>query len=214
MAVFVPLGEWSSQSDSLLQSVVQRQAFVGESEGRLKLLAHSGQLVLVMDGWNELDPTSRVRARGEIRQLQREFPDLAIVISTRRQVLDVPISGPQVEIDTLTESQQIEIASALRGLQGEAILDHAWRTPGVRDLVAIPLYLTSLLAHATGDRLQTTKEEVLRVFVTAQEGDAEKAEMLRGAMFGFHSQILTALAVEATDAAMTSQRGVRQTPRP
>ncbi len=202
--VFVPLGEWSSQRDSLLQSVVQRQAFVGESEGRLKLLAHSGQLVLVMDGWNELDPASRTRARSEIKKLQREFPDLAIVISTRRQALDVPISGPQVEIDTLTESQQMEIARALRGPQGEGILDHAWRTPGVRDLVAIPLYLTSLLAHATGDRLPATKDEVLRLFVTAQEGDAEKSEMLRGAMFGFHSQILTALAVDATNAATTS----------
>ena len=116
----------------------------------------------------------------------------------------MPISGPQVEIDTLTERQQMEIARALRGPQGEAILDHAWRTPGVRDLVAIPLYLTSLLAHATGDRLPTTKEEVLRLFVAAQEGDAEKAEMLRGAMFGFHSQMLTALAVEATAAEATS----------
>ena len=84
VAVFVPLGEWSSQSDSLVRSVVQRQAFVGENEGRLKLLAHAGRLVLVMDGWNELDPASRVRARGEIKKLQREFPDLAIVISTRR----------------------------------------------------------------------------------------------------------------------------------
>jgi hypothetical protein len=204
VAVFLPLGEWSSQSDSLLHSIVQRQAFVGESEGSLKLLAHSGQLVLVMDGWNELDPASRVRARGEIKKLQREFPDLAIVVSTRRQALDVPISGPQVEIDTLTESQQMEIAYALRGSQGETILDHAWRTPGVRDLIAIPLYLTSLLAHTTGDRLPTTKEEVLRLFVIAQEGDAEKAEMLRGAMFGFHSQILTALAVEATNAETTS----------
>ena len=45
---------------------------------------------------------------------------------------------------------------------------------------------------------------MLRVFVTAQEGDAEKAEMLRGAMFGFHSQIPTALAVVATYAATTS----------
>jgi hypothetical protein len=204
VAAFVPLGEWSSQSDSLLQSVVQHQAFVGEGEARLKLLAHSGRLVLVMDGWNELDPASRLRARVEIKKLQREFPGLAIVISTRRQALDVPLSGPVVEIDTLTENQQMEIARALRGSEGEAILDHAWRTPGVRELIAIPLYLTALMAHTTGDRLPTTKEELLRVFVVAQERDAEKAEMLRGAMFGFHSEILTALAVEASHAGTTS----------
>jgi hypothetical protein len=204
VAAFVPLGEWSSQSHSLLQSVVQRQAFVGESEGRLKLLAHSGRLVLVMDGWNELDPASRQRARSEIKRLQREFPGLGIILSTRRQALDVPISGPVVEIDTLTEHQQMEIARALRGYEGEAILDHAWRTPGVRELVAIPLYLTALLAHTTGDRLPMTKEEVLRVFVTEHERDGDKAEVLRGAMFGFHPEMLTALAVENTRAGTTS----------
>ena len=111
VATFVPLGEWSSQSDSFFQSVVRRHAFVGTREEHLKLLAHHGRLVLVLDGWNELDAASRKRAGGEIRSLQREFPGLGIVVSTRRQALDVPISGPVVEIGTLTEVQQREIAS-------------------------------------------------------------------------------------------------------
>jgi hypothetical protein len=204
VAAFVPLGEWSSETDSLLQSVAQRQAFVEEGEAGLKLLARSGRLVLLMDGWNELDLASRLRARGEIKKLKREFPGLAIVISTRSQALDVPISGPVVEIDTLTEYEQVKIARTLRGSEGEAILDHAWRTPGVRELIAIPLYLTALMAHTRGDRLPTTKEEVLRVFVVEQERDVEKAEMLRGAMFGFHSEMLTALAVAANYAGTTS----------
>jgi hypothetical protein len=204
ISVFVPLGEWSSQSDSLLQSVVRRHAFMGEREEHLKLLALSGRLVLVIDGWNELDAASRKRATGQITSLQREFPRLGIVVSTRRQVLDVPISGPVVEIDTLAESQQMEIARALRGSQGEALLDHARRTPGVRELVAIPLYLTALLAHIPGETLPTTKEEVLRLFVTEHERAADKAEALREAVFGCHAEMLTALAVEATRVANTT----------
>jgi hypothetical protein len=204
VAVFVPLGEWSSQSDSLLQSVVRRRAFVGEREEHLKLLALSGRLVLLMDGWNELDAASRKRATSEIGSLQREFPGLGIVVSTRRQALDVPISGPLVEIDTLAEGQQLEIARALRGTEGEAILDHAWRTPGIRELVAIPLYLTALLAHIRGETFPTTKDEVLHLFVTEHEQSADKAEALRAALFGFHQEMLTALAVEATHAANTT----------
>jgi len=204
VAAFVPLGEWSSQSDSLFQSVVRRQAFVGAREEHLKLLAHFGRLVLVMDGWNELDAASRKRASGQIRSIQRDFPGLGIVVSTRRQALDVPISGPVVEIDALTKGQQQEIARALRGSQGEAILDHAWRTPGVRELVAIPLYLTALLAHAPGGTFPTTKEEVLRLFVTEHERAADKADVLRETLFGFHTEMLTALAVEATRAANTT----------
>jgi hypothetical protein len=112
----------------------------------------------LLDGWNELDASSRKRATSEIRLLQREFPDLGIVVSTRRQALDLPISGPVVEIDALSESQQLEIATTLRDSPGEAILDHAWRTAGVRDLVAIPLYLMALLTHTPAAALPTTKE--------------------------------------------------------
>jgi len=204
VAAFVALGEWSSQSDSLLQSVVRRHGFSGEREEHLKLLAHAGRLVLVVDGWNELDAASRKRAAGEIKMLQRDFPRVGIVLSTRRQMSDVPISGPMIEIDTLAEGQQLEIARALRGSQGEAILDHAWRTAGVRELVAIPLYLTALLARIPGDTLPTTKEEVLRLFIDEHERAADKAEALRAAIFGFHPEMLTAVAVEATRAANTT----------
>jgi hypothetical protein len=89
-------------------------------------------------------------------------------------------------------------------LQGEIILDHAWRTPGVRELVAIPLYLTALLTNAPGEVFPTTKEEVLRLFVTEHEQSDDRAESLREALFGFHKEMLTALAVEATRAANTT----------
>lgn len=89
-------------------------------------------------------------------------------------------------------------------MQGEAILDHAWRTPGVRELVAIPLYLTALLAHIPSGTFPTTKEELLRLFVTEHERAPDKAEALREAVFGFHTEMLTALAVEATRAANTT----------
>lgn len=203
VAVFVPFGEWSSQSGSIFGSVVRRHAFVGTREEHLKLLACYGRLILVMDGWNELDAASRKRALSEIRLLQREFPRLGVVVSTRRQALDVPISGPVVEIDALAERQQMELARALRGSQGESILDHAWRTPGIRELVAIPLYLTALLAHIPGGTFPTTREEVLRLFITEHERLADKAEALREALFGLHTEMLTALAVEATRAANT-----------
>ena len=198
VAVFIPLSEWSAQSDSLLASIARRHAFLGSGEDQLTQQARQGRLVLLLDGWNELDSASRQRARSEIQRLQREFPALGILISTRRQALDVPISGPVAEVEPLSENQQMEIARSLRGTQGEALLDHAWRTQGIRGLVSIPLYLTALLAHAEGERLPTSKEEVLRLFVTEHERDSDNAEVLRREMFGFHSELLKALAVEAT----------------
>jgi len=198
IAVFIPLSEWSSQSDSLLASIARRHAFLGNGEDHLRQQARQRRLVLLLDGWNELDSASRQRARSEIQRLQRDFPGLGIVISTRRQALDVPISGPVAEVEPLSENQQMEIACSLRGIQGEALLDHAWRTQGIRGLVSIPLYLTALLAHAEGERLPTSKEEVLRLFVTEHERDSDNADVLRREMFGFHAELLRALAVEAS----------------
>jgi hypothetical protein len=204
VAVFIPLSEWSSQMDSFFQSILRRCAFAGVQDEHLMRLAHHGRLVLILDGWNELDAVSRKHATGEIRLLQREFPDLGIIVSTRRQALDVPISGPVVEIDALSEDQQLEIVRTLRGAEGEAILDHAWRTPGIRDLVTIPLYLTALLVRTQGATLPTTKEEVLRMFVTEHERTAEKAGSLRDSLFGFHTKMLTAIAVKATTLVTTT----------
>ena len=146
----------------------------------------------------------RQRATREIKSLQRYLPDLRIIVSTRQQALDVPISGPIVKIHALAESQQLEIARALRGSQGESVLDHAWRTPGLRELVAIPLYLTALVSRSSGGTLPTTKEEVLRLFVAEHEQAGEKAEALRKEFFGLHKELLTALAVEATRTTSTT----------
>jgi len=196
VAAFVPLSEWSSQSDSLLQSVLRRHVYAGEHDA-LNHLAREGRVVLVLDGWNELDAAGRKRATDQIKALQRDFPDLGIVVSTRRQALDVPLSGPVVEIHALGQRQQMEIARALRGAQGEALLDQAWRTPGIRELVAIPLYLTALLTQTAEGVLPTTKDDVLRLFVTEHERIPDHAEALRAATFGFHADMLIALAVEA-----------------
>jgi hypothetical protein len=91
----------------------------------------------------------------------------------------------------------------LRGADGEALLDHARRTAGIHELISIPLYLTALLAYAPGGAMPTTKEEVLRLFV-AQHEAGDKAATLHDALFGFHPQILTALAAEATQRANTA----------
>lgn len=198
VATFIPLSEWSTQTHSLLQSVVQRAAFAGEREEHLKLLADAGRLVLVMDGWNELDTASRKRLRAEIQGMQRDYPNLGIVMSTRIRALDVPISGPVVEIEPLSEAQQLVIARTYRGDAGEGILDQAWRTRGLRDLVAIPLYLTKLLSDTPGASLPTTKEEVLRLFVTDIDRNANKREALAAVAFGFHAEMLSAIATDAT----------------
>lgn len=197
IAVFIPLNEWSTRSETFFQSLVRRAAFRDSRECQFELLAEHGKLVLILDGWNELDDASKRRARNDVRSLQRDFPDIGLIVSSRHRDFDIPVNGPVVEVDVLTEEQQLELAKALRGSDGESLMDHAWRTRGLSELVAIPLYLTALLKNAPGSLLPTTKEEVLQCFVTELEQDQEKMVTLREVLQGFHSEFLEALAGEA-----------------
>lgn len=198
VAVFLPLSEWSTRPDTFFQSLVRRAAFRDAKEGQFEVLAEHGKLVLILDGWNELDESSKRRVRSDLKSLRRDFPDIRLVVSSRHKDFDIPIEGPVVEVGVLTEEQQLEIARALCGLEGESLMDHAWRTPGLRELVAIPLYLTALLKQAPGGSLPTTKEQILRSFVTELEKDPDKRATLREALLGFHRNFLEAIAVEAT----------------
>lgn len=203
-AVFLPLSEWSSQSRSLLASIIERRAFRGVSEEDLRILAAAGRLTLFLDGWNELDTASRLRAERELKALRRDYPHLGLVVSTRARDMGAQLNGPVVEIDTLDFKRQQELARALKGASGEATLDHAWRTPGVRDLVGTPLYLRALLDISADGSFPSTKEAVLRKFVERHDQDTERYEALKASTFGFQSEYLQGLAGSATRAGNTT----------
>ena len=202
--IVVPLGEWSAGGLPLVETILKRASFDEISERQFRAVAADPGLTLLLDGWNEIDSVFRERAIAEIRQLQRELPNLGLLIATRRQAIDVPIKGTHIALEPLGETEQLELARATRGLAGDRLLDEAWRTAGIRELVRIPLYLDALLKLPAGDEAPTTKEEVLRRLVAAHEEDHQKAEALLRASEGLHERYLADLAAAATHSAVTT----------
>ena len=202
--IVVPLGNWAANGASLIDSILRRRAFRTISREDFQSAAAKPGVYLLLDGWNELDKVSQRRAAAEIEDLQRELPDLRLVVTAREQRLDAPINGRRLKLLPLNEREQIEIARALRGDAGEGIVDQAWRTPDVRELVTIPLYLTALLALPENVPFPTTKEEVLRRFVALHEDDFRRREALADVTDGMHARYLQALAETATRTANTT----------
>jgi len=211
--IYFRLGDWSASSLNLLESLHERFAFKNISPHDMRQLADHGRLLLLLDGWNELDSAARQKLRIELDRIRGECPYIRIIATTRRQALDVPVSGPQIEIEALSEDQQMAIARARLGSDGEKIIDEAWRTPGVRELVATPLYLSALLSISSRGSSPTTKEEVLRLFVEQHEQASDHAEALQATLFGCHAQVLTALASHLNIAGSTvmTEADARQT---
>jgi hypothetical protein len=202
--IVVPLGDWSTDNATVLESVLRRPAFREITEDHVRTLAAKSEVILLLDGWNELDTVARQRLAAQIRLLQAELPELSLLISTRKQALDVPVNGTRVNLLPLNSKQQLEIAGALRGTAGVRMVDQALRTAGVRELVTIPLYLTALLALAENAPFPTTKEELLSRFVAAHEQGSQHAEALTLVTHGLHQRFLEDLAVAGTRAANTT----------
>lgn len=200
----VPLGDWATEGATVLDSILKRPAFRGISEDDLHKSAAQPGVVLLLDGWNELDTQARARARVQVAALKAQLPELGLIVSTRRQALDVPFGGTRVDLLPLSEGQQMQIAVAMRDDAGAKIVDQAWRTAGVRELVTIPLYLTALLSLPENAPFPTTKEEVLRHFVAAHEKEASHAEALHTVAQGFQQDYLDGLAVSATRSGNTA----------
>jgi hypothetical protein len=215
--IVIPLGPWSADGGSMIESVLKRAAFRGISEDDLRAVAAKPGVIMLLDGWNELDGTARRRAAAQIERLKLELPELGLLIATRRQALDVPVDGVRVELQPLNEEQQLGIARAMRGDDGARILDKAWRTSGMSELVTIPLYLTVLLALPTDAPFPATKEEMLRRFVDAHEGNSQCAAALAAVMHGLHQRFLDDLATTAmhtgntTIADVVARRSVAET---
>jgi hypothetical protein len=201
----VPLGDWATEDSSILDSVLKRPAFRGISDDDFRAVAANSGVVLLLDGWNELDSGARDRARVQVANLKAELPELGLVVSTRKQALDVPFVGTRIDLLPLSEEQQLNIATAMRREAGAKILDQAWRTAGVRELMTIPLYLTTLLSLPENAPFPKTKEEVLRHFVAAHEEEARCAEALRAVVgLGLQQSYLVDLAVFAIQTSSTA----------
>jgi hypothetical protein len=202
--LYFRLGDWSIGSSGLLASLHQRSAFKDISANDVHQLAEHGRVLLLLDGWNELDAATRRSLRIEIERTRHDYPYLRIIATTRRQMLDVPLSGPRISIEPLSEDQELAIAQALAGAAGEKIVDDAWRTPGIRELIATPLYLSVLVSAGSQGSGSTTKEEVLRLFVQQHERASEHAEALHATLLGCHAEVLTALASHLNTAGSTT----------
>lgn len=197
VAIFVPLREWSTSSDTLFNFLIKRTAFRNASERYFHVLAEHGRLMLALDGWNELNQASKRRLRNDLVSLKRDFPETCMVISSRCKDFDIPIDGPFVEVKLLTKEQQMEIAEAIHASDGKSLMEHAWLTPGLREIVTIPLYLNTFLKQSAGQVLPTSKGEVLRSFVTELEQDKDNMATLRETLQGFHREYLEAIAFES-----------------
>lgn len=76
---------------------------------QIETLAQSGQLMLVLDGLDELENETRSRAKSRILDISRQYPQIKVVVSTRMHGYDWRIPGfTHVELEPFSNKKLLE----------------------------------------------------------------------------------------------------------
>ncbi|TBZ68417.1 hypothetical protein E0H64_13845 [Rhizobium leguminosarum bv. viciae] len=203
--LLVPLPEWGIGSGDLFDWLLKRSALRGVNVRHLQMAASAGKLAFLLDGWNELGQDGRVRLLSELEGLRRDHPLLNVVMTTRRQSSDTPLSGSTIEIAPLSTSQQEELCRYHPGGTGRALLDATDTLDDrMRDITATPLYLAALLELRSIDDIPRSREQLIEKFIRRHERSGARRERLRNATGGEHSRFLADLATRMIDLGSTS----------
>ena len=194
--IVTPVIELSKSDVPIWDDIFARPRFHGLAKDELLRLANDGALVFLFDGWNELLEAQRIRLLTEFKKLRRSFPKCGLLIATRAIAPLLLMDARKAFVSALTRAQQLEILSRILGdpAAAESLLTRARRTPGLRSIISIPLYLRALGAFGSSDKLPETKEEILRNFVTSHDNHPDHHDPLQTGLKHCHTGYLKEIA--------------------
>ncbi len=194
VAVLVSAPEWalSSAHDDLLAYCVHKDAFLvqGATAHHLRTLARNGRLTILLDGWNEVTPSSLARMQAGVGRLRRELPRMPILVAARRSTGPAEVDSV-LRVEQLTDQLRDDIVRRtveagdprIQVLQTDAAVDEITRTP---------LYLAAFLAAPANTT--PVRGELLHHLVRQHE---RAASSVAGpdTVGAFHKRYLEALAL-------------------
>ncbi len=169
-------------------------SFACMSEVQFASLARTAQIVLLLDGWNELNPEQRLWSWAELDALRRDFPSMLLVIATRAGTASPFAQATTLEIHPLDRTRQLEAAARLFGSAGHDLVIRARAVSALRPLLRTPLLLAAIIQQGSAGDLPTDRESVIAGLVSRAGGPPPRREQLRVALDGQHDAFLQAIA--------------------
>ena len=170
----------------------------GVTSANISNLADLGQLVIMLNGWNEMLSVHKLICRESLIQLFAAHQDITFVI-TSRSVNDVPVPQParHFEIQGLTwHGQSNVIGSELASDSGAALLELLSKNTQLRHSARSPLILKGLIAQAKkGIVASSSIFDLLAASIKAFEEDQQRNLILSDEpIYGQHHRYLKELA--------------------
>jgi hypothetical protein len=194
--VFLSLPNWPDNKD-FLEFIAQTDAFSEQrlSLGNIRSLARHGHLAFFIDGWNELSGEKLKKARVNISNLQKEYPNSGILIATRSVSLPPKLNmSLNVTLNRLDRHKRNEIIrNAIDDKKADELIARIDDRTALRQIAQTPFYLVKMLSVYQGDGfLPETKEALLSTCAHINDDKEELVEELNGC----HHDYMAALSVE------------------
>lgn len=156
----------------------------------LALLARTGRLVLLLDGWNELGQAQRDWAWEALAELRRLYPNVLLVLTTRSGTVRPYGAEMRLELAAFDRDRQLAAAELQQGSDGRQLLIRARALANLRPLLRVPLFLTAILAQARSETLPTDRESAIRQLIDVAKGEPKQREAMRIALDGQQQALL------------------------
>ena len=156
--------------------------------------------LFLLNGWNEISESKSKQAVDALRELERDFPSVGIIVATRTHHL-TPLPGAlRLRLRRFWRAQRSEYLEARLGASGDRLIARIEADPSLDELTRTPFILCEVASlFEVGFDLPSTKIDILAQVVRLQERREEHVNAMPGTpLFGLQKDYLKALANEMT----------------
>ena len=207
--IYVDAADWARSSKNLYDYITSQPPALekGVTSADLAKLAVSGHLALMINGWNEMFPSSKLVCRNSLIQLTTAAKALSVVVVSRTSIDTPGLHNPmQVEVRGLTWSGQTAVIRAeLSDNNATPLLDILTKNTPLRHAARSPLILRGLIAQANkGVAQYSSVFDLLGASVQAFEEDDQRRSVLADApVYDLQVTYLEEIACKLTNMATT-----------
>lgn len=201
--ILVDLPSWAASGQPIVQFIAgmpqfQRRGITAETLSRV---IQSEPIAFLFNGWNEVGEEEYRRADRALRNTERDFPAVSMIVATRAHRIAPPLAGAvRMQLQPITRTERSEYLGARLRNQFESLRRQLDFNVALDALTRTPLILSAVATlHQHGSSIPETKLGVLSALAKhVESGEEHRSALLQEPLWGFASAYLEELAVRMT----------------
>jgi hypothetical protein len=202
--LFLDASAWSASADTPLVHIAKQVAFAGSdvTAPRLARLARLGHLVLIVDGWNEIEVAHALQAQQRMRAFLEGASTVGVVMTSRKYGQQpIAVSAHNIRVKGISWRHQREyIRASLPEVQAESLIDMLAVRHELRHAARNALILSGMVTrHASGGGIEGSFGIYGAIVAEYESQPVRQAALQAPPVGGFQTPLLEAMAARMTD---------------